>query len=175
MPDDRIILREVALRLQAFKDFRNSRSRGRLDLLGFLRSGELTAQFIYPSLKAPEIAIPQAYWMKIKSGDFQTALTRNLDSKRKGDYLVYAQDFAGQYASWLKSEGLGSDVPEIESAIKVTEEKCEVFVLESEWTRFCKDKGLDTVEHAAERPRPGKANDRWRAGATCWYTWPPNC
>jgi hypothetical protein len=152
--DPRLALRDVALRLRAYQQFKKTNSGGKRELLDLLKSGQIQAAFDYPSTLGPKIAIPAKFWLGIPTGRFQKKLTwksQSSDREGGGHYLVEPAQFVNEYVTWLKSHvalnsgaGLTDDVAvEIASALASKLKQSEVYVPETEWDRFVRNPKLD--------------------------------
>jgi hypothetical protein len=160
--DARLTLREVAGRLSGYRQFKETRTRGRQELLKLLQADEIRAAFYFPSAAKPRILIPAEWWLDVPSGRFQSKLTWNSQRGQRRQFLVEPAKFAGPYAAWFagnypdrgrSAETAASVSAELASALINMNKKREVYILESEWGRFVRDAGLEKVEHHDE---PGK-------------------
>lgn len=167
MTDNPLLLREVAKKIKATRRHRNSQSAGKLELLTFLRTEKIKASVDFPSHEQPSFNVPAKYWKDVKSGDFQNAISRQPAKGNKGDYLMRAKLFVDQYVTWLlQNHGPSDKIDELTAAFRAFDKKVEVFVLESEWSRFVSDEGLDTTEIINEQKRS-------KAGAPEHEKWAP--
>jgi hypothetical protein len=174
--DPRLSLRDVALRLREYQQFKKTNSGGKRELLALLQRGQIQAAFDYPSTLGPQIAIPAEFWLDIPTGQFQKKLTwksRSSDREAGGGHiLVKPANFVNEYVTWLKSNvalnsgaGLADDVvAEIASALASSHKQREAYVPEPEWDRFVLDSKLDIIKQADEAPK----STRGRHSFTSW-------
>jgi hypothetical protein len=165
MTDNPLLLREVAKKLKNIRQFRNSHSAGKLELLNFLRTEKIKARVDFPSKKRPAFYVPAKYWLEVRPGNFQTALTRRRDEEKEGDYLISASYFVDEYIAWF-SKSSPRDEHELKSALLNAKRKIVPYVFESEWSKFVSDTGLDTTEIINEQKRS-------KAGAPEHEKWAP--
>jgi hypothetical protein len=165
MAEDRIALRELGQKITLFSRYHNSKSQGRAELLGLLRSGKLTARFDVPSDERPQIDVPATYWNDVKIGQFRKALDGN--NANKGDYLVTPENFANEYLNWFsQNHRLPEHVDELSAALRAGSKKVEVYVLAKDWERFTAQEGLDTTQHSTvdqKSSRGQSENPNWSA------------
>lgn len=163
MAEDRIALRELGERLMHFSPYRNSKSRGRAELLGLLQSEKLIARFDFPSNERPKIPVPTAYWHKVKIGEFRKAL--NSTSNNNGDYVVMPRRFATEYLNWFsQNHQLPEHVDELSAALRAGSTKAEVYVLAKDLEQFITQEGLDTTQHSNEVQKSSRGmseNPNW--------------
>ena len=173
--DSRLLLRDVAIRLRAYEQFKKTSSGGKRELFGLLQSGKIQAVFDYPSALGPQVGIPATFWLGIPSGQFQTKLARRSQSSNgevSGHFLVRPKDFIGEYVTWLEthlvanaSEDLTQSVTkEVASALAGNSERREAYILEKEWDRFVRESNLDVIKHADEAPK----STRGKHALTSW-------
>jgi hypothetical protein len=171
--DTRVPLRQIAQRLSGYRRFRNTRTRGKQELLKLLQQGEIRAAFDFPSTAHPSISIPPEFWLDVRSGQFQRQLTWKRRTGIHRQYLVEPTKFIDHYVDWFNDSYLGEQVSgeprtnvsaELKRALAGVQLKKEVYILESEWDRFVHDAALEQVEHhdePAKSTRGRRALESW--------------
>jgi hypothetical protein len=170
--DPRIPLREAALRLAGYPQFRKTNTRGRRELLRLLQTEQIRAAFHFPSKAGPGIDITGNFWMDTKSGHFDGQLISNSRRGKHGQFLVKPVKFIDQYTSWFSDNYLRDGISTekrmsadavLASALANIRRSREAYILESEWARFVTSKV--GVEQANARP---PKSTRGKRALTSW-------
>jgi hypothetical protein len=140
-----LLLREVANKIFATRQYKKSNSKGKVELLHLLQRGEIVAVIKFPSAKVPTLRIPKEYWTKVVEGTFQASLTVKKINRTSGDYLVPAWRFVREYITWLMTLPETDQTNELSSISSRIAEKVQIYIPEAEWERFFTESGLDTT------------------------------
>jgi hypothetical protein len=159
-------LRDIALRLNKFREFKTPRQIADGPLLSLLRGGKLTARIQYPGRPEIWVGIPVSYWADVTFDQIRS-LRRGKGRDLVGNYKIETSSASEELAcELLKLANEGSANPEARMAWTAEEIKRvlaasgrhEVVVFESDWQEFVKAEKL--VE--AGDPRGRREKTGWK-------------
>jgi hypothetical protein len=143
-------LRDIALRLNRFSEFKSPRNIADGALLSLLKAGKLTAKIQYPGRPEVWLAIPLSYWANVSSDQIRS-LRRGKGKNLVGDYKIETSSISGEFAHELlqlsEQDKLNPEASTawIEQEIKqllAASGPHEAVVFESEWQEFVTDEKL---------------------------------
>jgi hypothetical protein len=158
-------LREIALRLNRFREFRSSRPIADVALLSLLKGGKLTAKIQYPGRQEIWVPISVGYWANVDSDQIRS-LRRGKGKNLIGNYKIETSSVSEELArELLKIADQNKADPEIRVAGIAEEIKRvlaasghhEAVIFESEWQKFVKAEGLAE----AGEPRGRREKTSW--------------